>query len=325
MIRKPNKTVIGAFVLGAVILVIMGIAIFGAGRYFTSQPTVVMYFEGSVKGLNTGAPVVFKGVQVGTVTDISLRYNPETKSVRIAVLAAIDPHSITRTKGRINTQEFITDLIRQGLKAQLQYQNLLTGQLVVDLNFHPEKPARLVNSDMKYSEIPTIPSSIEEITRTIEKLPLEQLVNKLTSAIEGMEKAATSPELMQSIRSLNSALGDVRTLVQNLNSHVDPLASDIRGTLDDSRKMIQHFDKQASSMQVSMEQASQATRAAMIQAEKTFGAMEHVSSGDSPVMEQFSRTLQEISATADSMRALSDYLNRHPEALLRGKGESGGR
>jgi len=319
MIKKTNRTLIGAFVLGALILVMIGVMTFGAGRYFIKQPTFVMFFEGSVKGLNVGAPVVFKGVKVGKVTDISLRLNPDSKSVIISVLAELDTHSITKAQGRIDAQDFFKLLLRQGLKAQLQLQNLLTGQLVVELDFHPEKKAELVKTDIPYPEIPTIPSSLEEFTKTVEKLPLDKLINKLTSAIDGMERAATSPELMQSIHSLNLALEDTRRLIENINRNVEPLASDIKGTLDDSRKMVQNFDKNSSSLEASVEQSAEAARAAMVQADKTFKALEYASSGDSSVMHQLSQTLDEISAAADSLRDLSDYLNRHPEALLRGK------
>jgi paraquat-inducible protein B len=318
---KPSKTLVGAFVLGAVALFVVGIMTFSAGRYFSKQPTYVMYFDGTVKGLNSGAPVMFKGVKVGAVSDISLRYNPETKSVQIAVQAELDPHSITNSHGSLDTKAFMKALIRQGLKAQLQYQNLLTGQLVVALDFHPEKTARHIRMDAPYPEIPTIPSSIEEFTKTFEKLPIEKLAGKLTSAIEGMEKAATSPELMKSIHNMNLALEDMRRLIENINSNVEPIASDIKGTLAESRKMVQNFDKHSSSLQAGIEQTAEAARAAMVQAEKTFKAVEHASSGDSPAMEQLSQTLEKISEASDSLRTLTDYLNRHPEALLHGKKE----
>lgn len=321
MTRKPSKTLIGVFVLGALALIVAGIMTFGAGRYFSRQPTFVMFFEGSVKGLNEGASVVFKGVKVGRVTDISLLYNPDAQSVLIPVLVEIDPHSIIREKGRTDPKDFMNLLVSQGLRAQLQLQNLLTGQLIIELDFHPDKPSKLVRSDIRYPEIPTIPSSMEQLTRTIEKLPIEELVTKLISAIEGVEKAVTSPELTESIRSLNLALNDVRSLVKNIDGTIEPLSSDIRGTLEDTRKLVRDFDRHASSLQASIDRASDATRRAMEQAEKTFGAMEHASAADSPVMYQLSQTLDEISATADSIRALSDYLNRHPEAMLRGKGE----
>jgi paraquat-inducible protein B len=325
MIKKPNITLIGAFVIGGIALVIIGIITFGAETYFSRQPSFVMYFEGSVKGLNVGAPVVFKGVKVGAVKDISLQYNPDTKSVQIEVVAEIDPHSITKTQGSLATQEFFMLLIKQGLKAQLQYQNLLTGQLIIELDFHPEKPVKLVKSDLPYPQIPTTPSSIEELTRIIANLPLRELVDKLTSAVNGIERLTTSPELMQSIHSLNLALDDVRKLVQNMNTNLPPLAADLKGTLDDSRKTMQNLDKQAASLEASLNQAAQATRAAMVQAEKTFRTVEKAGSGETPVMYQLSQTLEKISNASDSIRALSDYLNRHPEALLRGKQESGGK
>ena len=76
MSGKPSKTLVGAFVLGAVILFIIGVMTFSVGKYFFKQPSFIMFFDGSVKGLNVGAPVMFKGVKVGTVSDINLRFNP---------------------------------------------------------------------------------------------------------------------------------------------------------------------------------------------------------------------------------------------------------
>jgi len=191
----------------------------------------------------------------------------------------------------------------------------------VGLDFYPDKSAKLTRSGYSYPEIPTIPSSIEELTKAVEKLPLGQLVNKLTSAIDGMEKAATSPELMKSIHNMNMALEDTRRLIENINSNVDPIAADIKGTLEDSRKMVQNFDRHSSSLQSSIEKTAEAARAAMVQAEKTLKAVESASSGDSPAMHQLSLTLEKVSDASYSLRSLSDYLNRHPEALLRGKKE----
>ena len=120
---------------------------------------------------------------------------------------------------------------------------------------------------------------------------------------------------------MNLALEDMRRLIENINSNVEPIASDIKGTLAESRKMVQNFDKHSSSLQAGIEQTAEAARAAMVQAEKTFKAVEHASSGDSPAMEQLSQTLEKISEASDSLRTLTDYLNRHPEALLHGKKE----
>jgi len=314
MMKKTTITMIGAFILGGAVLAIFGVITLGAEKYFSREPVFVMYFQGSVKGLNDGAPVVFKGVKIGAVTDISLQFDQATRQVQIQVLAKIDKHSVTATQGKATTEDFFLQLIKQGLKAQLQHQNLLTGQLIIELDFHPEKQVNLVRSDLPYPQIPTTPSSIEELTKTITTLPLQEMVNKLSSALDGIERVTTSPELMQSIRSMNLTLEDVRKLVQNMNSQLPPLATDVRITLEESRKL-----------QASLDQAAQATRAAMAQAEKAMKTMERSGSEDSPVMYQLSTTLDKISDASDSVKALTDYLNRHPEALLRGRDESGGR
>ena len=130
--------------------------------------------------------------------------------------------------------------------------------------------------------------------------------------------------LIQSIRNMNLALEDMRTLMKNINNNVNPIASDIKGTLSDSRKMVQDFDRRTSSLQSGIEQTAEAARSAMVQAEKTLKAVEQASSSDSPAMYQLSQSLEKISEASDSLRALSDYLNRHPEALLRGKRETQG-
>ncbi len=98
---------------------------------------------------------------------------------------------------------------------------------------------------------------------------------------------------------MNLALEDMRRLIENINSHVEPIASDMKGTLADSRKMVQNFDKRSSSLQTGIEQTADAARSAMVQAEKTFKALEHVSSGDSPAMYQLSQTLEKISKASN--------------------------
>lgn len=314
MMKKSSITLIGAFILGGVALVIVGVLSLGSQRYFSREPVFAMYFSGSVKGLNEGSAVVFKGVKIGAVHDISLQFDQTTRKVQIQVLAKINPHSITATKGRDGTEDFFLQLIRQGLKAQLQHQNLLTGQLIIELDFHPDKQGNYVHTKLPYPQIPTTPSSIEELTRTIANLPLQEMVDKITSSLEGIERVATSPELMKSIRSMNLALEEVGKLVRNMNENMPALAADVRTTLDESRKM-----------QASLEQAARATRAAMAQAEKTMKTMEKGSSDESPVMYQLSTTLEKISDASDSVKALTDYLNRHPDALLRGRGEPGGK
>jgi paraquat-inducible protein B len=326
MIKKqPNKTLIGVFVLGAVALLTIGITVFGTGRVFTKHPTFVMYFDGSVKGLSVGAPVVFRGVKIGAVTDISLRFEPDAVSVNIPVLVELDPNSISTREGKLDPGEYIKLLITQGLKAQLQLQNLITGQLIIELDFHRDKPIRLVGSNSKHPEIPTIPSSLEEFTNALVQLPLEELMSKLISAIEGIDQAVNSPEFGESFKGMNQTIKDLQQLVNNINSQIEPLSCGIQATMGDAQKFVQNFDKQMSSLQTNIDLAAKAAREAMVQAEKTFDAIEGVTSQDSALVYQLTKTLEELSSAARSIRVWADYLERHPEALIRGKTGTQGR
>jgi paraquat-inducible protein B len=319
MSKRINTALLGTFVLGGIALAVAIVTVLGAGRYLTRLPTYVMHFGGSVKGLNVGAPVVFRGVAVGKVTEIRLSINPDGTSVRIPVLVEIDPERISQDVGRRETHALMRTLIDHGLKAQLQLQNLLTGQLVIELDFHPGAETKIFKGYAGYPEIPTVPSSMEQLTRTIEKLPVEEMLRKLISAIEGVEKAVTSPDVARGIRTLNLAIDDVRGLIKNMDRTMALLSTDMHGAVSDTRVLISDSRRQFTDLKTSLEQTSEATRAAMQQTQKTLGALEKSGAVDSPLMLQLSRTLDELNATAASIRSLSDYLNRHPEAILRGK------
>ncbi len=320
MKEKLNKTLIGAFVIGAIILAVAGIILLGSGELFSQRPRYVMYFEGSVKGLYEGAPVVFRGVRIGSVKNISLHFDPDAASVRIPVLAELDPQTITGAQSRSAQQRYFRQLIDKGLKAQLQMQNVLTGQLVIALDFYPDKPIRLVDTESRYPEIPTIPSSLEQLTKAIEDLPLNELATKLISAVEGIEEAATSPELKETVSSLNLTLADMRSLIRDVDSQVEPISGELKAALADTRQLVKSIDARVTAMQAEIEQTTRATESAMSQAEQTFGTIGDVAGGDSSVVYQLSETLREISAAAESVRNLADYLERHPEAIVRGRG-----
>ena len=302
MSKQASKTLIGGFVVSAVGLLAAGILVFGSGKFLEKTTTVVMYFEGSVSGLNVGAPVVFRGVKIGNVSDVLLTFDPKTVSIEIPVIVEIEPNRIKRAEEgkRLHPEESLKMLIQRGLRAQLQLQSLITGQLMIELDFHPDKPARFVGKNIKYPEVPTVPSPLQQLSETIEHLPLDELVNKLTSAVEGIDRAINSPEFGESISNFNQALKEAHKLIKDINSQIGPLSSNLEST-------------------------AKSASAAVAQAEETLKSIEGVLGEDSPVIYQLSTTLEELSAAARSLRVLTDYLERHPESLLRGKDEAGGK
>ena len=139
MSKQANKTLIGAFVVGAVALAVIGVLVFSSGEFFTEKRTFVMYFEGSVKGLDEGAPVIFRGVRIGSVTNIILRADPNDLSITIPIFVEIEPERFEMGGSRKHSPEETSRiLIQRGLKAELEMQSLVTGKLIVALDFFPD-------------------------------------------------------------------------------------------------------------------------------------------------------------------------------------------
>ena len=150
MSKQASPTLIGTFVAGAIGLIVAGILIISGGKLLTTDKTSYMlYFQGSVKGLNIGSPVSFRGVNIGTVTDIQLVVGEDAAHIQIPVIIEIDNTKFISSatgKPRIDDDDSIDDLIEAGMRAQLQLQSLLTGQLFVQIDFYPNTPAQLAGT-----------------------------------------------------------------------------------------------------------------------------------------------------------------------------------
>jgi paraquat-inducible protein B len=350
MSKQANKTMIGGFIVGAVALVVAGVLVFGSGRFLTERLTYVLHFEGSVKGLNIGSPVLFRGVKVGTVKDIQIQADPETVTIQIPVLIDLEPKRFGGDRRARDPEARFESLLKAGLRARLELQSLVTGQLMVELDFHPDTTVKLVDDESGYPEIPTIQSGMQELARTIEKLPLDQLATKLTSAIAGIERAVNSPDVTEIISTLNQTLQDLQKLVRNVDNRIEPLASSLEDTIEDygklardvdekveplasgvdkvlkdTRKLVRNIDGQVTPLLSSVQRTAKLADAALVQAEQTLKTIEGVAGKDSAVVYQLTNMMKELSAAARSIRAWANYLERHPEALIRGKSGSRGR
>jgi len=217
-------------------------------------------------------------------------------------------------------------LIQRGLRAQLQPQSILTGQLMVNLDFHPDSPIRLVGFEHRFPEIPTIPSGMEQLTRKLEDLPIEQIANRLNDTLAGIDGLLNSGDLQASIGSLNQLLKSADGLVTHMDSEIGTLASDIRGTTDATRSLFAQAEKTLRFDEgVPGQIASELTgtlSASQLALKETRNAIENVNGiaeQNANLGYEMSRALHQITELSRSMRALADYLERHPESLLRGK------
>jgi paraquat-inducible protein B len=228
MSKKANKTLIGAFVIGAVVLLVLGLVVFGSGKFFTRTNKYVLFFEGSVKGLVIGAPVTFKGVKIGTVKDISLVYDPKSRFAFIPVIIETEPDRIkgaplNRDRGNMKF------LIDTGLRAQLEIQSFLTGQLAVALDFFPDKPVRILGLMKDYPEIPTIPSPLGELQKTIGDIPFKEIFLDLQESMHSLQIALKESretiifDVENALREITDAARTVRLLAEYLEQHPEAL------------------------------------------------------------------------------------------------------
>jgi paraquat-inducible protein B len=335
MSKQANKTVIGIFVVGAIALVVVAVVVLGSGKFFKQTLKAVCYFEGSVGGLNIGAPVVFRGVRIGSVTDVILTLESSKMIFTIPVYIEIEPDKFSVIGVRPKQLgENLKKFIDRGLRASLETQSIVTGQMQVGLDLKPDKPAKFAEFkyDPKTPEIPTVPTPMQELAKKIEKIPIDEIFEKLSSTLTSIDKVVSSPAIPEAIRSVNLALGDVRKLVQNVDNRVGPLASSIEGTVGDYGKLARNADSKIDTLSLGLGDTIKEIQKAVSSIEKTLGEVQstlaqakHTLSEDSTLSYEITETLEEIQRGVRSIRLLADDLKRHPESVIWGKGKSGGK
>jgi paraquat-inducible protein B len=334
MNKKISPAVIGAFVLGAVALIVIAILVFGSGRLFRQTRNFVLYFDTSVNGLRVGAPVKLKGVEIGSVKDIRIQVGQGTAADKIPVIIEIDLKKLTQ-RGAADAAEATVDpeamqkvIVDRGLRGQLDMESLVTGLLYVALDFFPGTPIDLVQKpggDYDYPEIPTLPTTLEQakgaLTRVISKLEdidFKELNANLQATLKGLNRTVNSPEIESVLRSLARVMPKVDQAVVNIRNLAGTTEDKVKILVDD----LQHTSGDA---RLALKQAGDAlkqTQETMKRAEAAVANIETLSDLDSPVNYELVKGLRDVSTAARSLRSLTDYLERNPRALIFGKPDS---
>ncbi len=361
---KANPTVIGAFVVGAVVLIVAALLVFSGGKVFTEKIPFVMYFDRSVNGLNIGAPVKFKGVQVGEVTDIIALADPQDLSVLIEVAIEItggkftDQTTRTALSAAKDRQARINTLIQKGMRASLQLQSMVTGLLFIELNFHPDTPAKLQGLNKKHLELPTAPSATDQLMASVKQavsglgdLPLDQVLAEIIAILQRVKDLINVPEMDNAMANLGSILQDTKTglnqtfqqipaLVKQLDAIEDEAVvalREARTLLKDAQTLVRNVNTQIAPLSNSAKDTLTAARGALHQGQKTIKNLEgsvkpalgqaeqalasvaDLTGPESVVLDDLSQTLRALEEAARSIRVLADSLERNPESLIRGK------
>ncbi len=331
MSKQSNPTLIGAFVIGALVLAIIGVVVFGSGKFFKNQLIYVLYFDDNLKGLNVGAPVTFRGTTIGSVTEIRVVVDAQGQSIRIPVFIALDEgkvHVVNTGPGTImdkideeKDRQFIQKMIEdRGMRAQLQTQSLVTGQLLVQMDFFPDSPIKLhTGLGDSYPEFPTTSSSFSQLAHKLEDIPFKDLVNAALRAIQGFDQLIHSPDVKELGAEARVLLKDLRGLTQDMKRELGPLVSDVDDTIRDTQDLVRHIDGQVNPLSSSLKEMADSARMSLKQTNQTLSTIKGVAGKSAALPYQLSQTLKEFSAASRAIRTLAEYLERHPEALIQGK------
>lgn len=330
---KVNPGLIGSFVLGAMLLGLAAVFYLSGGGFGGHSDRFILYFEGDVKGLQVGAPVNFRGVRVGQVESISITYEPESREFRIPVVISIDSRSTGADKNRALKERDLDSLIEQGLRARLNLQSLVTGKLEVELAYEPESEVRLVGEGDEFPEIPTVQSNMEKLANAIEELPLKRIMRRVTEILDAVDKVLSDGEIPKIVERVVLVSQRLEAVSQKIEQETPRMLASSQSTLAETRQLIKELSEAAretrqliARTEGQLDDAFASWDATMTSGESAFeefrqvaGSAEQVISQDSPLVNEMSAALRELGAAARSIRVMSEYLERHPEALLRGK------
>ena len=332
MSKQANPTLIGAFVLGALALAVIAVLVLGKGSWFSDRHQQVLYFDGAVQGLQIGAPVVLLGVKVGTVKDIQLGIDRDKHRFLVPVVIQLEPHVVqTRSGPPIDLRDRATmhQLVEQGLRGRLRMQNLLTGQLYVDLDFHPDKPAEFVGLDPDISEIPTIPTAVEELTATLESFDTDKFLADLAAISHSVNKLMSSPATQDLPKRLDSTVRHLDALVARLDAHSGSLLASAQDDLaelhiavDATRAAMAKVDRAAdrvADLAGSDSPVVKAMARASDEMTNAAASLRGLTAQDSPTVQGTNAALKEITRAAEALRRLAELLEQQPDAIYRGK------
>jgi paraquat-inducible protein B len=318
MAKQANRMMIGGFVVLAVIILAASLVVFGSGKFFKKTVHCVMYFDGSVKGLTVGSPVLFQGVPIGSVVSIIIEVDPAKQKLHIPVVIEYDPEKFQVAEGsrkwRRNPREAIPSLVEKGLRAVLTTQSFITGQLAIEVGFYPGTPVVLRKETGEYKEylqIPTIPSTTQKLADALAKLDLKGMEEHLEAAMDGLSKLVNNPDLAASLKNLKTTLQDTHRLVKRVDREIKPLAKNTNKAVRDIGTLARNLDSRVGSLTSNLN--------------KTLSDARGVISDDAPLMVDLQNTLKELSAMSRSIRQLADYLDQQPQSLIFGKKKPGGK
>lgn len=335
MAKGANTARIGAFVLLGIALIVAAIAFLGGGSFFRERRQLVMNFTASMQGLGRGSPVMFSGVPIGEVTDVVLRLDDQTLATESAVLVNIYPDRFAQERGKARLDDaMFAELIDRGLRARLVPTSIVTGQLGIELGFYPGTPIRLTENKPGVREIPTIPSTVERLETTVQKIltvmegaDLEALSANVEQTLEAVRSLATAPELKQMIVETAGAVTDLRVALAQVKTDLPATMVSLRQTAEGARGLVSDAQRLVPGLRSDLQKIGPALAKIdtfLGSADEVMRNVNAVTAPNSPLQLQLANTLRDLSRTSAAVRSLASALEDSPNSVLFGalRGES---
>jgi len=335
--QRASALRIGLFTIaGLGLLAALAVSLLG-GRLFTHNERAVMYFSGSIHGLQVGAPVVFRGVRIGSVHEIGVVGDPQAGSFRLPVKVDIDRGLIRDEQGRTigSAPEFsLSALVARGLSAKLAQQSLLTGQLYVDLDLRPgQSVSPRPQGPRGMVEIPTTAATtMQALQAQLAGVDIGQVARDLVVITASLRQLVSGPQLRQTLDELAQATASLNRLTGSLERRVGPLADAAQGTLAGAQRVmgqagsaVERVAAAASRAEALLAPDSPLLASVQRSADeltRTAAALRQAAADEATAMQSLQtleQTMKDVSRAARSMRELAEVLERQPDALIRGR------
>ncbi|MDL2274968.1 MlaD family protein [Desulfosarcina sp. OttesenSCG-928-G10] len=273
-----------------------------AASYNSYREYYLLYFDENVRGLSVGAPVEFQGIKIGEVVSVRLTLDQENLSFRVPVRIAIEPGRFgIHEKSPEVVRELLDALVKRGLRAEQRMGNFITGQSYVSMTFYPNAPPKTIQTGGPYPVFPTMPSAIEEvytsvrrIMEQVSRLPLEETLADIRKAAQQVEQTIGSDSLKSAIENINTSFSQFKKVTGDLDAT----------TLPKINEMLEQAKKALAEGEVALARAG------------------NVMGQTEPLVHNLNQLLMNLQDAVRTIQALADYLERHPDAIVFGKGET---
>lgn len=324
MSARAHPRLVGLFVLGALALGLGAVVLLSSGEWLARTDRFCAFFPGSVRGLNPGSPVTFRGVKIGEVEEVTAFITGPDRVIQIEVVFETRRDAIQASEGEkqpfagLPSEQLAEELKRRGIRARMLSASLLTGQRFIDLDFQPDEEGRLTGLGRRYPELPTTGTALERMGERVEKfmekvaeLPLEDMLDDVRKVISGLGRLLASDDVQESVasikrstRALEVALGDARDALREADGLIKDVGGDVKKTSQAARATAEEL------------------RATLTRAQGSLAQLETSLRGTEQAQVDAGRTLHELAQTLTALRNLLEYIETHPEALVIGKAKT---